>query len=99
MAQSIDSAIYINGRFLTQNRTGVQRYSREVVGAIDRLLQQDQCPQTLSDAEWVLLAPPGAECDLNLRRIVLRKVGRGDGHLWEQTYLARHSRLGSLLSP
>lgn len=99
MAQIIDSAIYINGRFLTQNRTGVQRYSREVVSAIDRLLQQDQCPQILRDAEWVLLAPPGAECDLNLGRIEFRKVGKGDGHLWEQTYLARHSWLGSLLSP
>jgi glycosyltransferase involved in cell wall biosynthesis len=99
MAKSTPNAIYINGRFLTQNRTGVQRYSREVVTSIDRLLQQNDCPQLLRDAEWVLLAPPGATCDLDLNRIEFRKVGKGDGHPWEQTYLAKHSWSGKLLSP
>jgi glycosyltransferase involved in cell wall biosynthesis len=99
MAKSTGSAIYINGRFLTQNRTGVQRYSREVVTAIDRLLQQQDCPQVLRDTEWVLLAPPGAECDVPLDRIEIRKIGKGDGHPWEQTHLAKHSWSGRLLSP
>jgi glycosyltransferase involved in cell wall biosynthesis len=99
MAKSTDNAIYINGRFLTQNRTGVQRYSREVVVAIDRLLQQNDCPNLLREAEWVLLAPPGAECDIALHRIEFRKVGKGDGHAWEQTHLAKHSWQGRLLSP
>lgn len=99
MAKSTGSAIYINGRFLTQNRTGVQRYSREVVTAIDRLLQQQDCPQVLRDTEWVLLAPPGAECDVPLDRIEFRKIGKGDGHPWEQTHLAKHSWSGRLLSP
>ncbi len=99
MAKSTGSAIYINGRFLTQNRTGVQRYSREVVRAIDRLLQQQDCPQILRDTEWVLLAPPGAVCDVALDRIEFRKVGKGDGHPWEQTHLAKHSWSGRLLSP
>jgi glycosyltransferase involved in cell wall biosynthesis len=99
MAKSTKSAIYINGRFLTQNRTGVQRYSREVVGAIDRLLQQAECPQVLKEAEWVLLAPPAAECDIDLNRIEFRRVGKGDGHRWEQTHLAKHSWSGRLLSP
>lgn len=99
MAKSTGSAIYINGRFLTQNRTGVQRYSREVVRAIDRLLQQQDCPQVLRDTEWVLLAPPGAECDVPLDRIEFRKIGKGDGHPWEQSHLAKHSWSGRLLSP
>lgn len=99
MAKSLHNAIYINGRFLTQNRTGVQRYSREVVGAIDRLLQESDCPQHLRDAEWVLLAPPAAECDVDLDRIEFRRVGSGDGHPWEQTHLAKHSWSGRLLSP
>ncbi len=99
MSKSTHSAIYINGRFLTQNRTGVQRYSREIVCAIDRLLQERDCPEHLRDAEWVLLAPPGAECDIDLDRIEFRKVGNGDGHAWEQTHLAKHSRSGRLLSP
>lgn len=99
MAKSSPNEIYINGRFLTQNRTGVQRYSREVVGAIDRLLQEGQGPTSLRDANWVLLAPPGADCDVPLERISFRKVGTGDGHFWEQTHLARHSWAGRLLSP
>ena len=92
-------SIYINGRFLGQNRTGVQRYSRQVVAAMDRLLDHDQCPPLLRDAEWKLLAPPGTECDLNLRRIQFCEIGSGSGHLWEQIYLARHARSGRLLSP
>ena len=31
-------AIFINGRFLTQRVTGVQRYGREVLKALDALL-------------------------------------------------------------
>ncbi len=99
MAKSTDSAIYINGRFLTQNRTGVQRYSREVVRAIDRLLQQTDYAPLRWETKWVLLAPPGASCDIDLEQIEFRTIGKGDGHLWEQTYLARHSWSGRLLSP
>jgi glycosyltransferase involved in cell wall biosynthesis len=99
MAKSTDSTIYINGRFLTQNPTGVQRYSREVVAAIDRLLRQSDCPPQLRETDFVLLAPPGAECNIHLDRIEFRKVGTGDGHAWEQTHLAKHSWTGRLLSP
>jgi glycosyltransferase involved in cell wall biosynthesis len=99
MSKHKDNSIYINGRFLTQNRTGVQRYSREVVAAIDRLLERGDCPTTLRDAAWSLLAPPGTECDLKLQRIEFREVGSGGGHLWEQLHLARHSSSGRLLSP
>ena len=31
---------YINGRFLTQRITGVQRYAREMTLALDQLLQE-----------------------------------------------------------
>ena len=32
--------IYINGRFLTQNITGVQRYAIEIVKALDKYLNE-----------------------------------------------------------
>ncbi len=99
MAKYIDDAVYINGRFLTQNRTGVQRYSREVVIALDRLLERNDCPSRIRGLDWTLLAPRGAQCDLNLRRIRFREIGTGSGHLWEQLHLARYSRHGRLLSP
>jgi glycosyltransferase involved in cell wall biosynthesis len=99
MAKPRDNMIYINGRFLTHSATGVERYSREVVAAIDRLLEQGDCVPMLRDAEWNLLAPPGTVCDLKLRRIRFREIGVGGGHLWEQLYLLRHSASGRLLSP
>ena len=33
--------IYINGRFLTQNITGVQRYAIEIVKALDKYLSDN----------------------------------------------------------
>jgi glycosyltransferase involved in cell wall biosynthesis len=99
MAKHRDNSIYINGRFLTQNRTGVQRYSREVVAAIDRLLDRSECPPMLRDAQWNLLAPRGAHCDLALKRIKFLQIGSGSGHLWEQLHLSRYSASGRLLSP
>jgi glycosyltransferase involved in cell wall biosynthesis len=99
MAKHRDNVIYINGRFLTHSATGVERYSREVVAAIDRLLERGDCAAMLRDAEWNLLAPPGTECDLKLRRIRFREIGMGGGHLWEQLHLLRHSASGRLLSP
>jgi glycosyltransferase involved in cell wall biosynthesis len=99
MTEQNRRAIFINGRFLTQNPTGVQRYSREVVAAIDRLLERGDCPPMLRDAEWSLLAPRGAYCDLALKRIRFLQIGSGSGHLWEQLHLSRYSASGRLLSP
>ena len=98
MGKSSDNTIYINGRFLAQNRTGVQRYSREVVSAIDSLLEQKDCPSALRTSQWRLLAPKGTVCDLSLRQVEFCEVGRGSGHLWEQVHLSWHARSGRLLS-
>lgn len=98
MRKAKHNSIYINGRFLTQNRTGVQRYCRQVVAAIDEALQQSNCPDLLRQFQWLLLAPPGTTCDLALKKIQFRQVGRGGGHLWEQVHLLRNSRGGMLLS-
>jgi glycosyltransferase involved in cell wall biosynthesis len=99
MDRHIDNAIYINGRFLTHRQTGVERYSREVVAAIDRLLSREDCSPVLRSLDWELLAPPGTRCDLKLERIRFREIGSGSGHLWEQLCLARHAWAGRLLSP
>ncbi|WP_205751280.1 hypothetical protein [Brevundimonas sp. 'scallop'] len=81
--------IFINGRFLTQPMSGVQRYARQIVRALD---------QRPGAAErYVLLTPPGAE-NLNLLNIPTRKIERAGGHLWEQTALAWTARHGRLLS-
>ncbi len=79
------TAIAINGRFLTQGVTGVQRYARELLAALDALL--DHRP----DVRVRLLTPPMPAADVPaLRNIRHVAVGRRQGHMWEQIDLPRH---------
>ena len=80
----------LNGRFLSQRTTGVQRHARELVRAMDRRLG--------SEPEVTLFAPPGAALDLELRRIRVRQVGKLSGHAWEQIELPFHARDQVLLN-
>jgi glycosyltransferase involved in cell wall biosynthesis len=88
--------IVINGRFLSQRPTGVQRYARQLVLAMDRQL----CARPDGGAEsWMLLAPPGVDpASIRLNRIAVTTGGRGGGHLWEQTSLAMLARKCTLLN-
>jgi glycosyltransferase involved in cell wall biosynthesis len=85
--------IYINGRFLTQRTTGVQRYGRETLMALDELLLE----QSSGEPQWSLLVPPDAEAP-SLQAIDVRRVGRLRGHAWEQLELAIAARRGLLWS-
>lgn len=84
----------INGRFLSQPLTGVQRYAREIVCTLDRMLAEGQ-PGT-ERLRLELLIPPDARDTLDLRAIPTRTVGRRTGHLWEQIDLPRHVPHGLL---
>lgn len=88
----------MNGRFLSQPLTGVQRYAAEMVKAVDRLLTSGQFPGALRDAEWQLLTPADAGIAIELNRIQIRKVGRLTGHAWDQIDLARATVGGRLIS-
>lgn len=90
--------IFINGRFLTQSLTGVQRYAAEMVKAIDRLLASGDAPRSLLEAHWQLLTPAGAVASLKLERIGTRQFGSRSGHLWDQLDLARAANGGILIS-
>ncbi len=81
--------IAVNGRFLTQPVTGVQRYARHVLVEMDRLLAPHGQPAPI-------IAPTGA-VDPGLARLPLRAAGPGQGHLWEQVVLPLHGR-GRLLN-
>lgn len=89
--------IYINGRFLQQPITGVQRYGRELLKEWDRLLANDELDGR--DIEFVVLAPRGPIDVPKLERIALRQAGRLRGHLWTQLELPFLSRDGLLFSP
>lgn len=90
----MSSQIFINGRFLTQNVTGVQRYAIELVKAIDVLM--DSRVLDKNQVTFTLLAPNGHINELALSNISIKQVGFLSGHLWEQLELPIHAR-GHLL--
>ncbi len=85
----------INGRFLTQSLSGVQRYAHETTCELDALVSEGHPLTRGLDLE--ILVPPGAQTLPHLSAIPIRVEGRAGGHLWEQTVLPRHLG-GGLLS-
>lgn len=88
--------LYINGRFLTQDLTGVQRYAQEIVKALDEVFHAagpEEAPRCR------LLAPRGADAShLGLKAIAFATGGPLGGHPWEQTWLAAAASGGTLLN-
>jgi glycosyltransferase involved in cell wall biosynthesis len=80
----------INGRFLTQPVTGVQRYASQLVQALDRHLAND--PELRGRCRVRILAPPRGARALDLGHIVIQPVGVLGGNAWEQLELPRHVR-------
>lgn len=88
--------IIINGRFLTQGLTGVQRVAHEIVLELDKLLTEGNLPPALQQAEWIILTPKHTRHNLSLRTMKIEETGHLQGHAWEQVDLflaARHSTL------
>ena len=81
--------IVINGKFLSQNVTGVQRYAREILLELDKLA--DDLP------EIVLLTDKNASNIPEYQHIRVIKAGRFCGNMWEQlslpVYAANHKAL------
>jgi glycosyltransferase involved in cell wall biosynthesis len=85
-------ALAVNGRFLTQGVTGVQRFAAELTAGLDALAGAGLLPPPR------LLAPPGQTGPALFRNLQLAPVGRLSGQAWEQLELPRHARGGFLLS-
>jgi glycosyltransferase involved in cell wall biosynthesis len=90
--------VTINGRFIGQPITGVQRYGREILAALDQQVTEGNVPAELVGQTWLLAVPKGTKCDLPLKSIQPREIGPFQGHLWEQTTLASFARHSVLLS-
>lgn len=67
---------FVNGRFLTQRLTGVQRYAYEVTVRLARLLPEVR-----------VLVPAGTRVPAELAPFA-RRVGVAQGYIWEQLELA-----------
>lgn len=88
--------IYINGKFLAQPLTGVQRYAIELLQAFDSLLADDYC---VLPSPVVLLVPAQRIQPLpKLRRIQIREIPSGNLHLWEQVHLPWAARAALLIN-
>ncbi len=88
------SSLFINGKYLAQPITGVQRYALQILEAVDTLLADGQWTPRIP---FVLLAPSNRVQALpRFRSIKIQEVPSGRLHAWEQIRLPMAS-LGSPL--
>lgn len=83
--------LILNGRFVSQRATGVQRVARECVRSIDALIGEGRWPQV----EFRLAVPEtpdDAHETLGLVNIPVDVLPGGSGHKWEQRALMRHAK-------
>ena len=90
---------YINGRFLTQSISGVQRYAYEFIKTLDEWISQDD--SFMAGYQFEILAPKKLNpiYKLNFKNITLRRIGSFTGHIWEQFELPFLCRNGLLFCP
>lgn len=88
--------ISLNGKFLAQKATGVQRVATEFVRALDELASEGEAwPREL---RLELLHPRSTKETLPLRSVIQTPVGRRAGVLWEQTELPRRAGASLLVN-
>jgi glycosyltransferase involved in cell wall biosynthesis len=85
----------INGRFLSRNMTGVDRYALEIVRGMDALIGAGH--PLAAGLTLDILCPAGATEASPFANIPVRYLQNAPGHLWEQFLLPAHVR-GGLLS-
>lgn len=72
--------IIINGRFLTQKISGVQRFAHEIIKELDEIVDK---------GKYKIIAPKNIiNKDLKLKNIEIEIIGYTKGHLWEQVELS-----------
>lgn len=81
--------VYINGRFLTQMVTGVQRVAEEIIKEINALLDDNQMREKY---EFTVLVPRDQYRELILKNIQVKQIGFLKGHAWEQFELPLYTR-------
>lgn len=81
--------LYINGRFLAQRITGVQRVGIELVKELDKIASSGQIE---------VVAPPGIINDLGLKNIEIVTIGKKSDNFWVQwtfpEYVKKHNGYG-----
>jgi len=90
--------LFFNGRFLTQPVTGVQRFGRELLNALDKLLIENS--DLFPDTHVVCLIPPHTHSSImpDWKKIAIRQRGFTHGNIWEQFELPFLARSGLLVN-
>lgn len=77
--------IIINGRFLTQPITGVQRFAYEILKELDKVIKK-------GEAEIVVPNQVNNKYNLEFENIEIKKIGILKGHFWEQITLPIYAK-------
>lgn len=90
--------LHIDGRFYAQPTTGVQRYGRELLAALDASVAASGPPPPFE--RIALHTPSSARAAVpGFRAIEVRSYGKWSGHAWEQLELPRYAKGGVLFCP
>jgi glycosyltransferase involved in cell wall biosynthesis len=89
--------LYVNGRFLGQPHTGVQRYAMEILRQWDQMLEEREIDGAHNDI--VVWTPPGDGGQQPFHNIRVLPVGHLHGNLWEQIDLPRFTSGQRLFNP
>ena len=88
--------IYINGKFLTQPVTGVQRYAYELINNFDLLLENGYLRHKV---KIYCLVPPKTNVEAQWKNIKVEPIGINRGNIWEQIDLPLYLKGKFLFSP
>ncbi|TAF77693.1 MAG: glycosyltransferase family 1 protein [Bacteroidetes bacterium] len=88
--------IFINGRFLSQDITGVQRYAIELIKLLDDFIEKKHIDK--NKFEIIIITPKKIIHDISLKNIKTISFGILDGHLWEQFILPFKVRTSNLVN-
>lgn len=89
--------VIINGRFLTQDITGVQRYAHELMRHLDQLLVEGRINS--EQVSIIIAVPPNTRDIPNYQRIKVKCIGHLQNNFWEQISLPLFARNKILFSP
>jgi len=90
--------LHINGRLFGQPTTGVQRYGRELIGALDALFAKRGVPTPFTGVRLHVPAKPRARIPI-LKVVQVITYGVAGSHAWEQFELPFRARAGVLFCP
>lgn len=84
----------INGRFMTQRMTGVQRYASEIITALDKICSDNR--DVARRLGLTLVVPPEVKATPAFSQIEMCHTKFGSGHFWDQMVLPWYEASGTL---